>query len=237
MDVNGFIAFIAGVASFFSPCVLPLVPSYLVFLSGATISNFGDLARPEHKRAVLIHSVSFILGFSLVFIALGVSSSFLGSLLLKYQRWILQVGGLLLVIMGLNSLNILKIPFLNREKAIHLSERPIGLLGSFAIGVTFSLGWTPCIGPILSSILIIASATNAVAKGVWLLALYSLGLAIPFFVAALLADRLMYFLQKHGYVMKYSSMVIGVMLIVIGILLMTEYFTELAGFLTFPKRP
>lgn len=233
MDVNGFIAFFAGVVSFFSPCVLPLVPSYLIFLSGATISNFGDLAQAKHKKAVLIHSCSFIVGFSLVFIALGISSSFLGGLLMEYQKWILRIGGLLLVIMGLNSLNILKIPFLNREKMIHLSDRPIGLLGSFIIGITFSLGWTPCIGPILSSILIIASTTNAIAKGVWLLSLYSLGLAVPFFVAALLVDRLMSFLQKHGYVMKYSSIVIGLMLVVIGILLMTEYFSELTGLLTF----
>lgn len=233
MDVNGFIAFFAGVVSFFSPCVLPLVPSYLIFLSGATISNFGDLAQAKHKKAVLIHSCSFIVGFSLVFIALGISSSFLGGLLMEYQKWILRIGGLLLVIMGLNSLNILKIPLLNREKMIHLSDRPIGLLGSFAIGITFSLGWTPCIGPILSSILIIASTTNAIAKGVWLLSLYSLGLAVPFFVAALLVDRLMSFLQKHGYVMKYSSIVIGLMLVVIGILLMTEYFSELTGLLTF----
>lgn len=233
MDVNGFIAFFGGIISFFSPCVLPLVPSYLIFLSGATISTHGELAQAKHKRAVLIHSCSFILGFSLVFIALGVSSSFVGGLLVEYQKWILRVGGLLLVIMGLNSLNILKIPFLNQEKMIHLSERPIGLLGSFVVGVTFSLGWTPCIGPILSTILIIASTTNALSKGVWLLALYSLGLAVPFFVAALLVDRLMHFLQKHGYVVKYSSLVIGVMLIVIGVLLMTGFFAELTGLLTF----
>lgn len=232
MDVNGFIAFFAGVLSFFSPCVLPLVPSYLIYLSGATISSYGELAQAKHRKAVLVHSCSFIVGFSLVFVGLGVSSSFLGGLLVEYQKWILRVGGLLLVIMGLNSLNILKIPFLNQEKMVHLTERPIGLLGSFAIGVTFSLGWTPCIGPVLSSILIIASTTNDIAKGVYLLALYSLGLAIPFLVAALLVDRLIYFLQKHGYIMKYASYVIGVMLIIIGLLLMTQYFTELTGLLT-----
>lgn len=233
MDVNAFIAFFAGVVSFFSPCVLPLVPSYLIFLSGATISSYGDLAQSKHKRAVLIHSCSFIVGFSFVFIALGVSSSFLGGLLIEYQKWILRAGGVLLVIMGLNSLNVLKIPFLNQEKVVHLSERPIGLLGSFVVGITFSLGWTPCIGPVLSTILIIASTTNAIAKGIWLLSLYSLGLALPFFVAALLVDRLMNFLQEHGYVMRYSAIVIGVMLVVIGILLMTEYFNELTALVTF----
>ncbi len=233
MDVNGFIAFFAGVISFFSPCVLPLVPSYLIFLSGATISDVSDLAQAKHKKAVLIHSCSFIVGFSLVFIALGVSSSFLGGLLIEYQPWILRVGGLLLIVMGLNSLKVLKIPFLDREKTIHLSERPIGLFGSFVIGTTFSLGWTPCIGPILSSILIISSATNAVGEGVWLLSLYSVGLAIPFFVAALLVGRLVPILQKHRHIMKYSSMVVGSLLIVIGLLLMTEYFAELTGLLTF----
>jgi len=134
MDVNGFIAFFAGMISFFSPCVLPLVPSYLIFLSGATVSSYAELAQAKHKKAVLVHSCSFIVGFSLVFISLGVSSSFLGGLLVEYQKWVLRLGGLLLVIMGLNSLNVLKIPFLNQEKMVHLTERPIGLLGSFAIG-------------------------------------------------------------------------------------------------------
>ena len=171
MDVNAFVAFIGGVLSFFSPCILPLVPSFLIYISGASVSQYSDLSDKKYRKRILLHSISFIVGFSLVFISLGLSSSFLGNLFSLYEKWIMRVGGLLLIIMGLSMLNVLKIPFLNQEKMIRLNEKPAGLLGSFVVGVTFSLGWTPCIGPVLASILLIASSSGSVLGGAFLLSL------------------------------------------------------------------
>jgi len=228
MDVTAFLALSAGILSFFSPCVLPLVPSYLIFISGATIDSYTELSSVQHRKTLLLHSISFIFGFSLVFVSLGISSSLLGNLFSTYERWIVRIGGLLLIVFGLNMLNVLKIPFLNQEKMCHMRTKPIGLLGSFLIGITFSLGWTPCIGPVLASILLIASTTSTVTQGMYLLSLYSLGLAIPFFVAALLVGRILYLLQKYGWVVKYSSYVIGGLLIGIGVLLASGYFARLS---------
>ena len=231
MDVTAFLAFSAGVLSFFSPCVLPLVPSYLIVISGASINNYSELSTGKHRKTLLLHAVSFIVGFSLVFISLGISSSLLGNLFSTYELWIVRIGGLLLILFGLNMLNIVRIPFLNQEKMCHLKTKPIGLLGSFLIGVTFSLGWTPCIGPVLASILLISSTTSTVTQGMYLLSLYSLGLGIPFFVAALLVGRILYLMQKYGWIMKYSSYVIGGLLIAIGVLLATGYYTRLSELL------
>jgi cytochrome c-type biogenesis protein len=208
--------------------VLPLVPSYLIFISGATIDSYTELSSVQHRKTLLLHSISFIFGFSLVFVSLGISSSLLGNLFSTYERWIVRIGGLLLIVFGLNMLNVLKIPFLNQEKMCHMRTKPIGLLGSFLIGITFSLGWTPCIGPVLASILLIASTTSTVTQGKYLLSLYSLGLAIPFFVAALLVGRILYLMQKYGWVVKYSSYVIGGLLIGIGVLLASGYFARLS---------
>ena len=222
MDVTGILAFSAGLLSFFSPCVLPLVPSYLIYVSGATIDNYSVLSHPTTRNAILLHCITFILGFSVVFVALGLSSSFLGGLFSRYQTWIMRVGGILLILMGLNSLNVFRIPLLNQEKAVHLKARPIGFLGSFLIGVTFSLGWTPCIGPVLGSILLMASTSTAL-TGAYLLSLYSLGLAIPFLIAGLLVNRLIDFLKHYGYIVQYTAKVIGFLLIVLGLLLLTGY--------------
>jgi cytochrome c-type biogenesis protein len=216
MDVSAFLAFSAG------------IPSYLIFISGASITSYTELSSTQHRKTLLLHSLSFIVGFSLVFVSLGVSSSLLGNLFSTYERWIVRIGGLFLILFGLNMLNVLKIPFLNQEKMCHLRTKPIGLLGSFLIGITFSLGWTPCIGPVLASILLIASTTSTVKQGMYLLSLYSLGLAIPFFIAALLVGRILHLMQKYGWIMKYSSCVIGGLLIVVGVLLASGYFAWLS---------
>jgi cytochrome c-type biogenesis protein len=208
--------------------VLPLVPSFLIYVSGATINQYSDLSDRKYRKRILLHSLSFIVGFSVVFMSLGLSSSLLGDLFSSYQRWIMAVGGVLLILMGLNMVNLLKIPFLNQEKMVHLKERPMGLVGSFFVGVTFSLGWTPCIGPVLASILIIAATGKSVLGGMYLLGLYSLGLAIPFFVAALLVARLMNLMRRFGHVVRYTSLVLGALLVVLGALLVTGYFTVIA---------
>ncbi len=227
MNINGAVAFLAGLLSFFSPCVLPLVPSFLIYISGATIDHYSDLSQKKYRKTILLHSVAFIAGFSFVFISLGLSSSVLGGVFSRYQHWIMRLGGILLIVMGLNMANLLKIPFLSREKTIHTQQKHVGFLGSFVVGVTFSLGWTPCIGPVLASILLISATGNSLLTGLHLLGLYSLGLAIPFFAAALLISHLMDFMQRFGYIVRYTSIVLGILLVVLGLLLITGYWVEI----------
>ena len=228
-DFTGMIAFLSGLLSFFSPCILPLVPSYLIFISGITFDDYTGLQSGKYRKIVLIHSLAFIVGFSFVFVALGISSSALGRLLSSYQVYVMRIGGFILIILGLYYLDVIKMPFLNREKVFHLKEKPVGLFGSFIIGVTFSLGWTPCVGPALSSILIIASTTENIWEGIYLLGLYSLGLAIPFLISALLFDQLFGLLKKYSSIVKYSMKFLGVLFIVIGILFFSSYWSLVIG--------
>ncbi len=228
MDFKGIVAFASGLLSFFSPCVLPLVPSYLIFISGIAYDSYTAPDAGKYRKIVFVHSLAFVSGFSFVFVCLGLSSSFLGAFFFAYQEYIMRIGGGVLVVMGLFYLNLIKLPVLNYEKIIRLRNKPFGLAGSFAVGLTFSLGWTPCVGPALSSILIIASTTENILQGVYLLGLYSLGMAIPFIAAALLFDRLFTFLKRFGYVVKYSVRFMGILLIAIGFLLITNYFNILS---------
>lgn len=224
-DFTGIVAFISGLLSFFSPCILPLVPSYLIFISGITYDDYKELQSMKYRKIVLIHALAFIVGFSFVFVALGVSSSALGKLLSNYQVYVMRIGGFILIILGLYYLDVVKIPFLNREKVFHLQEKPVGLFGSFVIGVTFSLGWTPCVGPALSSILIIASTTENIWEGIYLLGLYSIGLAVPFLISALLFDKLFGLLKKYSTIVKYSMKILGVLFVVIGVLFFSSYWS------------
>jgi cytochrome c-type biogenesis protein len=226
-DFNALLSLTSGVLSFFSPCVLPLVPSYLIFISGITFGDYHELQSKIYRKIVLVHSVAFVLGFSLVFVSMGISSSLIGKALSSYQPYIIRIGGLFLILMGVYYLGLIRISFLDQEKVIHLKEKPIGLLGSFVVGITFSLGWTPCVGPALSSILVLASTTESVFQGVYLLSLYSLGLAIPFITSALLFDRLFILLKKYGHVVKYAMRVMGILLILIGVTLLTSSYGRL----------
>ncbi|MCX5803086.1 MAG: cytochrome c biogenesis protein CcdA [Proteobacteria bacterium] len=228
IDFTSIVAFSTGMLSFFSPCILPLVPSYLIFISGITFDNYNELEFKKYRKIVLIHSISFIFGFSVVFVSLGISSSLIGKFLSTYQTYIMRFGGLILILMGLYYLNIIRIPMLNHEKIIHLKEKPVGLLGSFIVGITFSVGWTPCVGPALSSILIIASTTQNILEGIYLLSLYSLGLAIPFIISALIFDRLFTLLKKFSHIVRYSMKVMGILLIIIGVLLFSSYYSTLS---------
>jgi cytochrome c-type biogenesis protein len=231
MDVNGLVAFVGGLLSFFAPCVFPLVPSFLVYVSGTCISQASDLSDKTNRKKILFHSVSFIIGFSLVFVSMGLSSSIIGNILGLYGKWIMRVGGVVLMIMGLNMLDVLKIPFLNRDKVVRLNDKPAGFAGSFLVGLTFSLGWTSCLSPVLGSILFIASTSGSPGSGAYLLGLYSLGLAIPFFVAALLVSRLMAFMQRWGHIVKYTSKALAALLILVGFFLASGYWKAISGLL------
>lgn len=228
MDIGGFFAFAAGLLSFFSPCVLPLVPSYLIFISGITYDNYIQSETKKYRKIVLIHSLSFILGFSFVFVSLGLASSLIGSFFSQYQDYLIRIGGIILIFLGLYHLNILKIPFLDRQKVFQLNRRPAGLFGSFLIGITFSLGWTPCVGPALSSILMLAWSYDKTFHGVYLLSLYSAGMAIPFIACSFVFDRVFEYIRKYNFIARYTAMILGVFLIIIGLLLFTSIFTKIS---------
>ncbi|HKW50997.1 MAG TPA: cytochrome c biogenesis CcdA family protein, partial [Candidatus Eisenbacteria bacterium] len=179
-------AFLAGVVSFVSPCVLPLVPSYVTFITGLSFDELTASDQgPRVRRLTLIHSLAFIAGFSIVFIALGATATAAGQFLREHQDTLRIAGGILIVFFGIYLTGIIQIPFLSRERKVHLSGKPLGVLGSILVGITFAAGWTPCIGPILASILLYASTAKTVGTGILLLSVYSLGLGLPFLLASL----------------------------------------------------
>ena len=225
-------AFSAGLLSFVSPCVLPLVPSYISYITGLSVEQLTDASeRSKFKKAIIVNSLIFIAGFSAVFIAFGASASFIGQMLITYQDHIRRIGGLLIVIFGLYLLGILNINFLKMERRFQFRNRPVGYLGSFLIGVAFAAGWTPCVGPVLGTILLYASTTDSLWSGVMLLTSYSLGLGLPLFLTALGVDRfLAYFKQARAYLWGVST-VSGVLLVVVGVMIYANSLTMITSFL------
>lgn len=221
----------AGLLSFLSPCVLPLIPSYLAFVGGLSLEELqGSVATPKNRRHLLLHAGTFILGFSFVFISLGASATALGQLLFDYQLLIRKAGGVLVIFFGLHIAGWLTVPFLMRERHIELKGGSTGYLGAFLVGVTFAAGWIPCVGPILGSILVMAGTAQRVGQGILLLAAYSLGLAVPFLLSALLFSRFLTFCNRFKSLLPWVSRVSGLFLILVGILLLTDYFTLLSAF-------
>jgi cytochrome c-type biogenesis protein len=220
------IAFTAGLLSFLSPCVLPLVPSYVTFLTGMSIENVA-----RARRVALLHALLFVAGFTAIFVALGAGASALGVLLGVYRNWIGRIGGVLLIVFGFLLLDVLTIPALSRERRVYLAEKPVGLLGSLLVGIAFGAGWTPCIGPILGGILSLASVSASMSRGLGLLLAYSAGLAVPFLLAALAIDRFIAILVAMRRGLVWVSRLSGALLIGVGVLLVTGYFTVLASWL------
>jgi len=229
-DVSLPLAFLAGFLSFLSPCVLPLVPSYVSFITGI---SFEDLTGGADKKRIryltITNSLSFIFGFSAVFMALGASSSAIGRILFEYQEWIRIIGGILIIVFGLFVAGFLKMDFLMRDRKMQLSGKPMGYAGTFLVGMTFAAGWTPCIGPILGTILLYASTQGSALSGIKLLAVYSLGLALPFFISSLAINS---FLSYSRNLMKYMRVIMiisGLLLILFGIMLLTNRVRELTS--------
>ena len=220
------IAFSAGLLSFLSPCVLPLIPSYVTFITGLSLEDAG-----RARRAALVHALLFILGFTLIFLALGATATVLGRLLLAYRTIISQVGGVLIIVFGLYMLGVFNWGALSRERRVHLADKPVGYLGTVLVGVAFGAGWTPCIGPILGSILIYTSSAADLRQGMLLLLTYSLGLAIPFLLAAVAIRQFLGFFARIRSRMVWITRGAGVLLVAVGVLLVTNYFTILASFL------
>lgn len=229
-DVSFPLAFMAGVLSFLSPCVLPLVPSYVSFITGMSFEDLtGSTDRKRVRNLTITNSLVFIAGFSAVFIALGASSSAAGQILFQYQAWIRIIGGILIIIFGLFISGFLKLDFLMRERKVHLGGKPAGYIGTFAIGMTFAAGWTPCIGPILGSILLFASAKGSAVYGIKLLSVYSLGLAAPFFISSLAINSFLSYSKKFQKYMRVIMIISGILLIAFGVIMLTNRLKDIAG--------
>jgi cytochrome c-type biogenesis protein len=222
------IALTAGLLSFLSPCVLPLVPSYLSFVTGMTLD---DIQESADRTRVIVHSLLFVSGFSLIFIVMGATASFIGVFLIVYQDWIARVGGLLIIVLGLHLLGVLRIGPLMRERRVHLSDKPAGYMGTVAVGAAFGAGWTPCIGPVLGGILTLAGTRETVWSGVGLLSVYSLGLAIPFLLAALALDRFLATFRRFRAWIPWMERAAGALLILLGLMLITGAFALLSTWL------
>ena len=236
-------AFGAGLLSFISPCVLPLIPGYLSYISGLSLDQMRGTSgadgvtvavtpSPEARRQVILSSLAFILGFSIVFISLGASASFIGQFLTSRLTLLGRIAGAIIIIFGLHTMGVLRIEWLYQEKRVQTNKRPAGFVGAVLVGIAFAFGWTPCIGPILAGILAIAATQNTIGHGVRLLAAYSLGLAVPFFATALMINRFFAAfakIRRHYHVIELVS---GALLVVIGVLIFTNRFTVIAQWLS-----
>lgn len=219
-------AFSAGVLSFLSPCVLPLVPSYVSFITGMSLEELS-----ERPRGAVLHAALFITGFTVIFMMLGASASAIGLVIKVNQSWFERIGGVLIIIFGLYMLGVFNVGVFARERRIHIHDKPTGYLGSVLVGVAFGAGWTPCIGPVLASILTYTGSQADLGKGLGLLFAYSMGLAVPFLLAAYGVERFMTWFQRYRRYMGVVTKASGVLLVAAGLMLLTGYFTLLAGWL------
>ncbi len=229
-QVSIFIAFTAGLLSFVSPCVLPLIPSFVTYITGLTFEELtSGIDKKRVRTLTIINSMAFIGGFTVIFVLLGASATFIGRFLLEYQDVIRKAGGILIILFGLYIMGVINFDFLQRDKRIHVKNKPSGYIGSFLVGMAFAAGWTPCVGPILGSILIYASTSKSVLKGMGLLAVYSLGLGIPLFISSIAINTFLMTFRKISRYMKGITIASGIFLVIIGIMIFTDYFTLLSA--------
>ena len=233
--VSVFTAFAAGFLSFLSPCVLPLIPSYISYISGITFSDLTQETLPKRIKVITAtHSLLFIAGFTIVFVLLGLSFTFAGGLLSQHREIVRKIGGVVMVIFGLSIAGIINLPFLQKEKKVEVKSKPAGYLGSIIIGATFALGWTPCVGPLLASILLLSSTEGELVKGVSLLLAYSLGLALPFFISSILINNFLAYFKALKKYLRVISIVTGIFLVAVGIMIFFNSFGAIAGWLERP---
>ena len=225
------LAFLAGLLSFLSPCVLPLVPSYVTFVTGMTLDELGANGRHAARARAALHASVFVLGFGLVFVALGATATVLGATLRRALPLLQQLGGIVIAAFGLYLVGVLRLPALMRERRVHLARKPAGIAGSLIAGLAFGAGWTPCIGPVLASILLYAGMEATMTRGMLLLVAYTLGLGVPFFVAAVGLNWYLAGAQRLRRWLRPIEVVSGVLLIAVGILLFTGRFTAVSNFL------
>jgi cytochrome c-type biogenesis protein len=239
MEITYFGALIAGLLSFVSPCVLPLIPAYISFLGGASLNQLtgenGSIDTATQRR-VFYSAFAFVMGFSTIFISLGATATAVSTLIAQHSLLLSQIAGTIIVIFGLHYMGIFRISFLNFEKRFHLEQKPAGLIGSYILGLAFAFGWTPCVGPILASVLMVAASGETIFYGISLLTVYTAGLGIPFLIAAFAIKPFMVFLSRFKKQMRKIELTIGVLLILTGIAIFTGNLSEVANWLlnTFP---
>jgi cytochrome c-type biogenesis protein len=226
-SVGVLVAFSAGLFSFLSPCVLPLFPSYVSFITGMSVSDLTADLSGAARRRVILHALAFVLGFSLVFVALGASFSAAGQFLLDYRDLIRRVGGALIVLFGLYIAGVFKLAAMGRTMQFQLREKPAGYLGSLVVGITFAIGWTPCVGPILGAILSLAGTAETVQRGIGLLIAYSAGLGAPFLVSAIALGSFLKFFKRYRPLIPVMERSAGVLLVIVGVLVFTNYYVVL----------
>jgi cytochrome c-type biogenesis protein len=230
-DVSILAALLAGLVSFLSPCVLPLVPPYIAFLAGTSLERLADAeTAPQVRRETLVAAALFVAGFSTVFVALGAGASVIGSVLRFYSHELAIIAGIAIIVMGLHFLGLTPIGFLYRQARLEL-PKPVGLWGAYVMGLAFAFGWTPCIGPILATILAVAASEATVTKGAGLLAVYSLGLGVPFLIAALAVEPFAAFLARFRAHLAHVERAMGGLLVLTGIAFLAGFFTQLNNWL------
>jgi len=236
LDVSAGGAFIGGLLSFASPCVLPLVPPYLAYMGGVSIEDLRGEGKASVRWRVLIAALAFVAGFSTVFVALGATASFVGQAVGAYAQVLGYVAGALIVVMGLHFLHVIRIPLLDRTARVGVAQKPASLIGAYAIGLAFGFGWSPCVGPVLTAILLMAGAEDSAAEGAKLLLIYSLGIGVPFLIAALFASAFMRAVARFRARLALVEKIMGAFLVIAGVLIFTGQMATIAFWLieTFP---
>lgn len=215
-------ALVAGLLSFFSPCILPLIPAYFTFITGLSLDELTEAKGTGIRTRVIMSTLSYVLGFSTVFILMGASASFLGGVIFQYRSWIRVIGGILIILLGIHMTGLIRFRALEFERRLQMEKKPLHFLGTFLVGMAFGAGWSPCIGPLLGSILIVAGNQETIVDGIGLLTVYAAGLALPFMLLSVFVDSLLVFIKKASWTIKYINMTAGALLLIIGLLLVTD---------------
>jgi len=223
-------AFIAGLLSFLSPCVLPLIPSYITYITGLSFAELQAEQPAELvRRKTFLHSICFILGFTTIFVLLGASATYIGSFLQSHMTIIRKIGGVLIFLFGIHVTGMVPISLLLGEKRVSIRHKPAGYAGSFLVGLVFAAGWTPCIGPILASILMVAATEESITQGIILLLLYSLGLGIPFLLSSLALHQFLVIFNRYKRFIRIFEVLTGIFLMLVGVLIFTNWLSRLSG--------
>lgn len=230
MDIGIATAFAAGILSFLSPCILPLVPSYLCFLAGSSLESLARQPDLATRRRLLARAFAFVFGFGAVFVALGASASWIGALIGDHLALLTRIAGAVILLFGLHMLGILRIPLLMREARLE-AQRPLGIVSALVVGVAFGFGWTPCVGPVLASILLLAGAQGSVSDGAWLLAAYAAGIGLPFIVAALFVGYFVSWLARMGRYLGIVEKVMGLALVATGLIIFAGFMPAIGNWL------